>query len=340
MSNRDNRVNWDVVKALGEQYGFRDMSSFFGMPEICDPSHSTLLQGDVDIQPAWDIPAKIAISTAVVGGFYSRATNPNHPITPEEIYNSARECCLAGSPIVHIHVRDEKGYDVLDPQLFHQVIDPLRKEFPDTVFDCCLVPGTSESWEAMTVLLKERLVDVTPINTVATYTGDSLFAKPPHVMIEKTRLCQEYGVKPQIAVYSDGDIDNAARYLIKSGLLEEPIHFLILPALPGCSPMPNAKAMVENLMHLHNRILDVAPEAVVMVCAAGRASSYLATQALLLGLNIRVGMEDSVWKWPHKNDKIENNAEQFKTYKQLAGLLGREVCTPNEYRKMIGIPEK
>ncbi len=338
MSNRDNKVNWEVVNALGDQYGFRAMPYFFGIPEICDPSHSVLLERDVDIQPAWDIPETIAISTAVTGAFYSKATNPNHPVTIDDIYNAARECCLAGSPIVHIHVRNEIGYNALDPQQFHKVIDPLRKEFPQTVFDGCLVPDDADCWDAMQVVLKDRLLDVTPINTVATYCGDTLFTKPPHVMIEKTRLCQEYGVKPQIAVYSDGDIDNASRYLIKSGLLEEPYHFNILPALPGCSPMPNAKAMVEGLMHLRNRILDVAPDAVIMVCAAGRASSYLATQAMLLGLNIRVGMEDTVWKWPHKNDKIESNAEQYKMYKTMAGMLGREVCTPNGYRKMIGIP--
>ncbi len=61
----------------------------------------------------------------------------------------------------------------------------------------------------------------------------SLFAKLPHVLIEKTRLCQELGVKPQVAVYSDGDVDNADRYLIKTGLLEKPYYWIILAALPG-----------------------------------------------------------------------------------------------------------
>jgi 3-keto-5-aminohexanoate cleavage enzyme len=340
VSNSENKVNWDVVKSLGEQYGFRAISNFFGLPEICDPSHSVLVDPEVDIQPAWKIPPKVAISTAVTGAFHSKRTNPNHPVTIEEIYNSARECCQAGAPIVHIHVRNDMGYNALDPDLFHKVIDPLRAEFPNTVFDGCLVPDDQAAWERMQVVLKDKLLDVTPINTVATFCGDTLFTKPPHVMIEKTRLCQEHGVKPQIAIYSDGDVDNAARYLIKSGLLEDPLHFIILPALPGCSPMPNETAMVENLLHLRNRILDVAPEAVIMVCAAGRASSYLATLSMLLGLNIRVGMEDTVWKWPHKDDKIENNAEQFLMYKQMAGMLGREVTTPNEYRQMIGLPVK
>ncbi|MDR3294872.1 MAG: 3-keto-5-aminohexanoate cleavage protein [Clostridiales Family XIII bacterium] len=337
MSNQNNKVNWDYVKQMGEQYGFKSVALPMGGTEIADPTHSAFLSKDVDIQPKWNTPEKVIISSAVTGGFHSKNNNPNHPVTMDEITQSARECCQAGSPIVHVHARNEQGRSTLSPELLHKIIDPLREEFPDTVFDGCLVPYSATDWENMTQIIKDRLLDVTPINTTATFTGDLLFTKLPHAMIEKTRLCQQYGVKPQIAVYSDGDIDNADRYLVKSGLLEKPYHFLILPALPGCSPMPNAKGMAEGLLHLYNRIMDIDKGASVMVCAAGRASSYLSTLALLLGLDIRVGMEDTVWKWPHKDDKIENNAAQFKTAKTIAELLGRELGSPDDYRKKVGI---
>ncbi|MPM22710.1 hypothetical protein SDC9_69168 [bioreactor metagenome] len=60
----------------------------------------------------------------------------------------------------------------------------------------------------------------------------------------------------------------------------------------------------------------------------------------MMGCAIRVGMEDTVWKWPHKDEKITNNADHFKMMKQLVTLLGREVATSNEYRRSIGLPEK
>ncbi|MFQ7451461.1 MAG: 3-keto-5-aminohexanoate cleavage protein [Flavonifractor plautii] len=75
------------------------------------------------------------MTTAIVGAMHNKRFNPNHPMTPEEIYNSAREACLAGAPSIHLHVRDEQGYSVLDPDLFHQVIDPLKEEFPEVVID-------------------------------------------------------------------------------------------------------------------------------------------------------------------------------------------------------------
>ena len=52
-------------------------------------------------------------------------------------------------------------------------------------------------------------------------------------MIRKAQLCLEFGVKPQIAVYTDGDIENANRFLIKSGLFEPPLLWLILPGASG-----------------------------------------------------------------------------------------------------------
>lgn len=332
------QVNWKYIEEWKKKEEFKCIWIPYGLPEIVDPVGTAYGIG-VEVQPAWDI-GKVVISTTITGAFYSKRGNPNHPISADEIYESAREACAAGAQVVHIHVRDEQGYNVLDPELFHRVIDPLKKEYPYVLFDGCMVPFLAGEWEKMIQVLDDGLLEVTPINTVAAYCGDTLFVKPPHVMIEKTRICQERGVKPQIAVYSDGDIDNADRYLIKTGLLEKPYHWIILPTLPGGSPMPNPKAMVEGLMHLVNRIMEIDAGSVIIVCAAGRASSYLATFAMLLGLHIRVGMEDTVWKWPHRNEKIASNAEHYKHFQALAELLGREVATADEYREMIGLKPK
>ena len=75
----------------------------------------------------------------------------------------------------------------------------------------------------------------------------------------------------------------------------------------------------------------------IVVCAAGRASSYLATFALLLGLDIRVGMEDTVWMWPHRNELVKNNVEVYKMFEQLVKLLGREIYTADEFRARVGM---
>ncbi len=333
---KGDKVNWKYIEELKKTEEFKTHWIPYGLPEIVDPFTSKY--GDIEVQPKWNVPEKVVISQTINGAFYSKKSNPNLPIAPEDIIKSARECAELNPTTVHVHVRDEDGYNVLDPELFHRVIDPVREEFPDPVYDGCMVPFAEGEWDNMVSVLSDRLLEVTPINPTASYCGDTLFAKPPHVAIEKTRLCQELGVKPQVAVYSDGDIDNADRYLIKTGLLEKPYFWIIVATLPGGSPMHNPRQMVSTLMHLVDSIYNIDKDSIIVVCASGRASSYLAMQAMLLGLHVRVGMEDTIWQHPHKNDLIDSNAAHFSKFKAIAELMGREVATGDEYRELIGLP--
>ena len=342
--NWSDKVNWDVVEKFTQHYGLHVRAEPFGFPAVTDPTHTVFATDDVDIQPPWNIPDKIIVSTAITGSFYNKAANPNHPVSMEEIYQSAREVCKAGAPILHIHVRDDNGINVLDPVRIKDIFYRIKDEFPDVSIDYCLVPMNDQSWELFIELLESGIVESSPVNTTAIYCGDMLMVKHPHVMIAKARKLREYGVRTRLAIYCDADIDNADRWLIKTGLVPTgatglPTYWGVLPALPGGTPMNSPLAMVEGFLNLRNRILEIDKDAIIQVCASGRASTYLATQSILMGHHLRVGMEDTVWKWPHKNEKIENNARCFLEYKQLCELLGRQIVTSKEYRQIMGLKQ-
>jgi 3-keto-5-aminohexanoate cleavage enzyme len=330
------KVHWEQVQKWVQREGLITKWKAYGMPEAMDPFSSRFV--DVAPMPRWDIPEKIMISTAITGAFFSKRSNPNQPITTAEIRASAEECIKAGAPNIHIHVRDEAGYNVLDPGLFRDVIAPLRAKYPQITFDGCLVAVNAEESAAMEPAMDTLLFDALPVNTTAICCGDSMFFKAPHVVIEKARLIEARGLKPLIAVYTDGDIDNARRFLIESGVVRKPYSWLVLPAMPGCSPMHNPRQMVEGLMRMVGAIKDLDPDSFIAICAAGRASTYLATLAILLGLHVRVGMEDTVWTFPHRDELIKSNADAFLRVKQIALLLGRELMTPAEYRISQGMP--
>jgi 3-keto-5-aminohexanoate cleavage enzyme len=61
---------------------------------------------------------------------------------------------------------------------------------------------------------------------------------------------------------------------------------------------------------------------------------------VLLGLHVRVGMEDTLWPYPHRDDIIKRNVDHFLQMKAIAELLGRELMTAAEYREAIGLPPK
>ncbi|MBS7269695.1 MAG: 3-keto-5-aminohexanoate cleavage protein [Candidatus Freyarchaeota archaeon] len=333
-------VNWEWVEQKYKEEGpeFKSLFIPYGLPEITDITVTEFgpTKG-VEVQPKWDIPEEVIITVAVTGAFYSKRQNPTHPITPEEIRGESIDALKAGASSVHIHARDKAGYYTLDPEIYHKIIDPIRKDYPKALIDGCLVPFSTGDWERFERLVEDKIFDISPVNPTACYAGDTLFAKPPHVLIKKTKAQQDAGIKPQVAIYTDGDVDNANRYLIKTGLLEKPYYWIILPTLPGGSPMYDPKTMVEGLMRIVNLIHKIDDESVIMVCAAGRASSYLTTLAMLLGLHIRVGKEDTIYRWPHKDDRIQTNADAFKMAATIAENLGRKVATYDQYRKMVGM---
>lgn len=331
------KVHWEHVQKWVAREGLSTRWKAYGMPEAMDPFTSRFV--DVAPMPRWDIPEKIMISTAITGAFFSKRSNPNQPITPDEIRASAEECIKAGAPNIHIHVRDEAGYNVLDTELFREVISPLRSQYPQVTFDGCLVAVNEQESAAMQPAMDTMLFDALPVNTTALCCGDSMFFKAPHVVIEKARQVEARGLKPLIAVYTDGDIDNARRFLIESGVVRKPYSWLLLPGMPGCSPMHNPRQMVEGLMRMVGAIKDLDPDSFIVVCAAGRASTYLATLAILQGLHVRVGMEDTVWTFPHREEIIRSNVETFLRVRHIAQLLGRELMTPAEYRRSQGMPE-
>lgn len=330
-------IDWDRVQSGVAREREKMIWRPYGLPTVLDLEKSSF--HDAPISTPWDIPEKLAVSVALTGAFFQHEQNPNQPLAPGEILDSAREVAHAGASTVHVHVRDDDGYNVLSPDRFRQVVTPLREEFPSLVVDGCLVPALGGEWDLMKQVLDEGVLDAAPINTTSTYIGDSLFVKPAPIMIEKMRLINEAGAKPEIAVYTDADVSNADRFLIKPGLIETPAAWLVLPALPGCSPMDNPRQMIDGLTRTVSAIKDIDPDAFIMVCAAGRASTHVATLAALMGLHIRVGMEDTYWLWPHRNDIIQSNLQAFQMGQMISQVVGRPVATQTEYRAMLGLPE-
>ena len=156
-------------------------------------------------------------------------------------------------------------------------------------------------------------------------------------------ILKENNVKAEIVAHTNGEVDLAERVLIRTGLMPNPNLWILLLGAPSRGPqyfrefIPNEKAMCQSLPFVVERIREIDPEAFITICCAARASKYMVTLALMLGINIRVGHEDTVWRYPHKDERIVSNAEEVRWAVTVARMLGREVMTPNEFRKAIGL---
>jgi uncharacterized protein (DUF849 family) len=59
------------------------------------------------------------------------------------------------------------------------------------------------------------------------------------------------------------------------------------------------------------------------------------TQAALMGGNVRVGLEDSLFI--ERGKLAESNAQQVQKIKRILAEMGREAATPTEARQMLGL---
>lgn len=291
---------------------------------------------DFRVQQKWDIPEPVIIGVSVTGHFIDREQNPNQPMTASEIREAFLSCIPLGAVSLHVHIRDEQGRPSANLKDFHAVLDPIRARYGKQV----LVDGgcmTGKTFEESVGPVTEGMFDVAIVNPTTGLLGDTLRAVPPRTIQAQAEYFQAAGVKPLIDVHDASSIGNAKRYLFDTGIIQKPTFWHLLPGIPGTFHLPNPHGMMEGLLYIVNRIREIDPDAVMMVSDPGRATIYMTAFALMMGLHIRIGMEDTLWKFPHRDEKIGSNAEVVKKAVELAALFGRRPATADEYRSIIGL---
>jgi 3-keto-5-aminohexanoate cleavage enzyme len=314
-----------------------DWSRYKDCPPIYFQQFGKLTMDLADHIP-WSVPKKVAIVVAPTGAFFYRSQNPNQPYSVDDIIQQSIECVEAGACSVHVHVRDENGLPTGDKTLTKKVVKALRDRFGANVhLDGEALWG--RNFEEMMEPIVEDFYESAGVNCHAAFMGDTASYLAPQTCVATAEVLQAYGKKPLLAVYNPGDIDNTYRWLIKPGIVKPPFVWGIVPGMPGGSPMWDPLGMVETVIHTIRRIKDIdkAEHPCIMVGAAGRASSYLTTLALMLGLNVRVGMEDTIYTSPLNDDVIVSNRDVVARTVAIAALLGREPMTAAEYRAAAGM---
>jgi len=293
-----------------------------------------------ELQPKWDVSRKIAINVAVSSRF--DAAGNVAPSSIQSYVDAASDVIEAGACGVHIDfswVVDEKGRrldkDLPSVEAYTAVLAPLRKRFGNA-FVANLNVLHGDTFEACVSPASEGLAEVAPCAP----------GHPDAFMVPAIQALEDLGVKPELAIHSSGEIELAKRKLIDTGILKKPYNWLILFGLPfnvgrsllSGTSVTNAQDMAQHLFLMVDQIRRIDPDSVISVCAAGRSTLYMTTLATMMGLHIRVGTEDTPWKYPNSDERFKDNLEMFNMAKEIAALHGREPASANEYRQLIGLP--
>ena len=273
---------------------------------------------------------KLIITAAITGSRITREATPYIPITPEEIVTSAIECAEAGASIVHIHVRDPNtGLGTQDISLFKRVVEPLREK---TDLILCLttsgIPGRNfDIEERLTPLELEP--ELASFDAGSINLGGSVFINTPEFLEAAAIRMKERGVKPELEIFDVGMMVTCLR-MREEGYLSDPLHFQFVLGTPWGIP-----GTPKSLVHL----LDYIPKrSTWSVIGIGKAHLPICMMGLILDGHIRVGMEDNIYY--RRGEIAKTNAQFVERIVRIAKEYGREVATPKEARKILGLKKK
>jgi 3-keto-5-aminohexanoate cleavage enzyme len=270
---------------------------------------------------------KLIISVGITGSRVTRKQTPYIPVTPEEIAQSGIEAWKAGASILHVHVRDpETMSGTQDISLFKEVVNRLRA---DTDAILCLttsgIPGRNLPMEERLAPLQLR-PELASFDAGSINLGGSVFMNSPQFLEASAKMMKEKGVKPELEIFDLGMIVNCLR-LREHGHLEDPLHFQFVLGTPWGAP-----ATPKALLHLHDHIPKDSTWSAIGI---GKGHLPISMMALLMGGHIRVGMEDNIFY--QRGVLAKSNAQFVQRIVRIAHEYGREIASPDEARRILGL---
>jgi uncharacterized protein (DUF849 family) len=296
---------------------------------------------------------KTIITAAITGSIHTPTMSEYLPITPQEIADDSVRAYEAGAAVCHIHVRNpETGQPIPDINLFKEAITRIKSRCNMVI---CITTGgglgmTAEQRLTPVTAFKPELasfnagsVNFALFHALDRYknfkydweskylamTDDFIFPNTFKSMKDFSRIFNENDTKPEFEVYDSGMVNNIS-FLIERGYIKKPVYIqFVMGVLGGITPSP------ENLLFLVDYAKKLIGDFEFSVCVAGRAQFPICTQSLLIGGNVRVGLEDNLYL--EKGVMAKSNAEHVAKIARIAKELGIEPATPDEARKILGL---
>ncbi len=271
---------------------------------------------------------KLIITLAPTGMIPTRNETPYVPITPQEIAADSFEAYKLGVSVVHIHARDGQGRPTCDKSIFREIFREVKKKCPDIII-CASTSGRVEPQ----VEHRAEVLDLSP--EMASLTVGSLnFPQHPSVnslqtIMDLAHLMREKDILPELEIFEPGFI-NTAKYLKKKGYVKEPMHFCLLLGSLGSIPA--------SLTDLNFLVQSLPKKCNWSATGIGRFQTQINVAAILMGGHVRVGIEDSIY-YSYPKKELSTNAKLVQRIVRIAKDVGRDIATPDEARRILGLKE-
>jgi len=295
---------------------------------------------------------KVIITCAVTGSIHTPSMSPYLPITPDEIAEAALGAAQAGAAIVHLHARNPKdGSPTQDPELFRQFGAKIRAA-ADVVLNFTTGGAPTMSIEERLQPALKLKPEVASLNMGSMNFGlyemlgrykefkhgweqpylagsdERIFKNTFRDIAYILQSCADNDTRFEIECYDIGHLYTAAHFLERR-LMKPPLFIQsVFGIRGGIGPHP------EDVLHMKRTADRLFGDAYYWsVLGAGRNQMFVAAMSAVMGGNVRVGLEDSLWLG--RGQLAKSNAEQVSKARRMLEELGLAVASPDDARQML-----
>jgi uncharacterized protein (DUF849 family) len=294
----------------------------------------------------------VIITCAVTGDDTKVTKSPHCPITPEQIAASAVEAARAGAAIVHIHVRDpDTGAFSMATKHYREVVRHIRDSKVDVLVNLtcgmggyiCVGDHGLEDTPAEGsdfVSQEERMRHVIELCEEGRYRpdiatldcgslnfgdGNRAYVSTPNYLRKGAAILRDLRVKAELEVFDTGNLW-FVKQLIKEDLIPAPALIQLCCGIPYGVPADTA--------HLLAMVQSAPAGSVWTSFAISRMQMPWVAQSVLLGGNVRVGLEDNLYL---SRGVYASNAQLVEKARSIIEAMGARVVTPAEARERLKI---
>ena len=292
----------------------------------------------------------VFITCAITGDDSNVTKSPHCPITPEQIAQSAIDAAKAGAAIVHIHVRDPAtGSFSMETRLYREVVQRIRESGMDVIVNLTcgmggyIVVGKNGLKDTPApgsdfVSQEDRMRHVIDLCQEGKYRpdiatldcgslnfgdGNRAYVSTPNFLRQGAQIAKDLGVKPELEVFDTGNLW-FVKQLVKEGLIDSPSLIQLCMGIPWGMPADTG--------HLVAMVNTLPSDAIWTSFAIGRMQMPWVAQSILLGGNVRVGLEDNLYL---SRGVYASNAQLVERARTIIESMGAKILSPAATRERL-----
>jgi uncharacterized protein (DUF849 family) len=292
----------------------------------------------------------VFITCAITGDDTNVTKSPHCAITPEQIAAAAVAAAAAGAAIVHIHVREpETGAFSMETRHYREVVKRIRDSKVDVIVNltCGMggyivvgdqglantpAPGSDfcsqeQRMRHVIELCSEGLYrpDIATLDCGSLNFGDGnrAYVSTPNYLRRGAEILRELGVKPELEVFDTGNLW-FVKQMIKEQLLPAPVLIQLCMGIAYGAPADTG--------HLLAMVNSLPPGCVFSSFAISRMQMPWVAQSVLLGGNVRVGLEDNLYL---SRGVYASNAQLVEKARGIIEAMGARILTPAQTRERL-----